>query len=296
MSLTQCLVNGDGIMYLFCATFTFLSSFFYLSMYLTCAGTARMSLQKIFFILDYDYVLLARAFAERRHRDGVFRPGTSAISAKCKRQVDKKIFSILKTQTVSNATASKLRSCCPRSLLKKVRLLKILENRTLLNPPTSDSSSAVLISDERSFSAIADEPFDSSTAQHTPEIDRNDYVAAENVIEDAASNNPESVITFPVAVNGGNNSRNDLSAAVSFRALKPRDLLSDWAAHHAITRGAVTDLLQRFRMFCPKIDFRNLPATAPTLMKVRNFLVTSIYFAKQCNVMYITHVCNWITR
>lgn len=209
-------------------------------------------------LLEVEFMMIARAIAQRRHYSGLFSATNMRVSRAWKKKVTKAICVYKRRKCVPYSIAEKLKAECPAALLKKLGIYDFVEVSVagasghlvglppIISPPASPSPSPP----PRRPSSLPSSPI--STARSSPEP-----------VQDS-TRSPSPPTPPPIT----RSTTRDLSTGVFCRQLNGRQLLADWAAKHSIPLAAMTEFLKTFQEHCPQLDFSNLPSTAPTLLKV----------------------------
>lgn len=212
-------------------------------------------------LLEVEFMMLARAIAQRRHYSGLFSATNMRVSRAWKMKVAKAMCVYKRRKCVPYDIAEKLHADCPIALLKKLGIYDFVQASVTgtsnqvgglpASPPTSPSPSPP---PRRPTSSLPSSPISTppATPPPPPPLDNTSPSPTPPTPQ------PPSTTTFA----------RDLSLGVFSRQLNGRQLLADWAAKHSIPLAAMTELLKTFQDHCPNLNFRELPTTAPTLLKV----------------------------
>lgn len=216
---------------------------------------------------DVEYLILARAIAEKKFAKGLFSASTISVSSQWKKKVNLWLQRCLSRGFVQYKIAVQLDSSCPKALLRKLKLLDLVEsaisgeNHAASNPGSSLASiqqvplgntrarppSPMVRQPHRPPSAPPDNSSSSPSPPPTPPLPPSP----------AVSPIPEE--DFPL----------DISRGLLKREIKPQRMLAHWTLKHKVSRRSLTALLKYCKGHCPVIDFRRFPKTAETLLKVR---------------------------
>lgn len=217
---------------------------------------------------DVEFLMLARAIAQKKYSKGLFSASNVYVTAKWKKKVSVQIRECLLQRSMGHDLALKLHSDCPRALLKKLKLIDIVES--VIHRGDTSEQRPVL----GHQITVADEIFHPSTPPppRPPSAPPSVNGSPGPAPRPSTPRSPPHPTAPPLAP--------DLSGRLVCRRLKPREIFAHWSVGSQTSRNSITKLLQLFQTHCPVVDFRDLPATATTLLKVRDTCIGEKLFFK----------------
>lgn len=204
-------------------------------------------------LCDVEYLILARAIAQKKFSKGLFSASNVSVTGKWKQKVLLQMREWVSTKRMPHDIAVKLHSGCPHALLKKLKIRDIVESVIRGGEPQ------LLVHSDRDQLTLGRPSFE--TSPRRPPSAPPSITSHSPNSSPRQSPSPPSSLVSPDWVP-------DLSSGCIRRRLRPRQVLAHWAVGSNTALNSVTKLLQLFQRHCPVVDFKELPLTAGTLLKV----------------------------